>query len=335
MNDVYGKSHYEILNITPSASAEEIKEAYNKARALYGEDSVATYSLYSTEERETLLRQVFDAYETLRDAEKKKQYDNRSTSERQEISASDMSPKVVEEVTSALPKHSDTSLITGRSRLKQSLVTMNGSDLMAIEQYRVMYTKLDHISTEDSHKVFAISSAVKGEGKTITTLNLGYIMANDFKKKTIIVECDLRKPAISSTHLETVQQNGLVDVLRGEADIKDAISQLELNNLYVLPAIHTIGSSSGLLSLRNMTNLINTLKADFDFVLLDCPPILPLADVNILSKIADGLILVVRAGETPRDIVLKAVKAITNTSVVGIVLNGSEPTKDDYYQYSY
>lgn len=335
MNDFHGKNHYEVLSLAPSASPAEIEKAYRKARALYGEDSVAIYSLYSTEEREAMLRQVIEAYETLKDTEKKKQYDNDLTRTQQETISSDATHASVEDVKPVAPKSSVISLGTGRSKLRTSLVTMNGSDLMAMEQYRVMYTKLDHINTENAHKVFAISSAVKGEGKTITTLNLGYIMASDFKKKTIIVECDLRKPAISSTYLETVQQSGLVDVLQGEADIKDAISQLELDNLYVLPAIHTVGSSSGLLSLRNMTNLISTLKADFDFVLLDCPPILPLADVNILSKITDGLILVVRAGETPRDIVLKAVKTITNTSVVGIVLNGSEPTKDKYYQYSY
>jgi Mrp family chromosome partitioning ATPase len=83
-----------------------------------------------------------------------------------------------------------------------------------------------------------------------------------------------------------------------------------------------------------MAGLLSELKTEFDFVLMDSPPIIPLADVNILAKLIDGLLLVVRAGKTPKDMVLKAVNSLTGVNIAGIVLNGVDSSPKKYY-YSY
>lgn len=218
-------------------------------------------------------------------------------------------------------------------QFKQPLAVMNNGDLAAAEQYRVLYTRLEQISVANSHKVFAITSAVKGEGKTVTTLNLAYVAAKEFGKKIILVECDLRNPSISTGRLSKLQKHGLAGVLKGGIDPKDAVVQMEGSRLYILPAVHEVRSSSGLLGSRRMHMLINALKVEFDYVFLDAPPILPIADVNILTRLADGLLLVVRAGKTPKDIVKKAVNSLSDANIVGIVLNGTDRLMEKYYGY--
>ena len=80
-----------------------------------------------------------------------------------------------------------------------------------------------------------------------------------------------------------------------------------------------------------MSTIINTLKAEYDYVIIDSPPILPLVDMNILTKIVDGLLLVVRAGKTPKDMVIKAVNSVSQDDILGIILNGAEPSLNRYY----
>lgn len=221
--------------------------------------------------------------------------------------------------------------LDNKVKFKQPLAVMNDGDLAAAEQYRVLYTRLEQISVANSQKVFAITSAVKGEGKTVTTLNLAYVAAKEFGKKIILVECDLRNPSISAGRLNKLQKHGLVGVLRGGVDPRDALVQMEGTRLYILPAVHEVKNSSGLLGSRRMNVLINALKAEFDYVFLDSPPILPIADVNILARLADGLLLVVRAGKTPKDIVKKAVNSLSDANIAGIVLNGADRLMEKYY----
>ena len=113
---------------------------------------------------------------------------------------------------------------------------MEDMDIFAAEQYRTLYTRLEHISLKNSYKTFAITSAIKGEGKTITSLNLAYVMAHDFNKKVIVVECDLKKPSIPSYFMEPDNNYGLINVINGEIDLKTAIIQVENVGFYLLTA---------------------------------------------------------------------------------------------------
>lgn len=217
------------------------------------------------------------------------------------------------------------------TKLEHPLVVIGEADPLAVEQYRVLYTKLEHISSGNSYKTFAITSAVKGEGKTVTSLNLAYVMAQEFKQKVILIECDLKNPSLTSYFLNGGPRKGLIDVIKGKMNLSDAIIQIEGISLYSLPAPHNIKNSSELLGSPYMNTVLNLLKNQFDYVIIDSPPILPLADVNILSKMVDGLVLVVRAGKTPKDIVCKAVNSVSNGNFIGIVLNGTERSLKKYY----
>jgi protein-tyrosine kinase len=325
------RNYYELLNITPKAGELEIEEAYKSARAVYAEDSVALYSLYSQEERESLLKMINDAYETLKDPARRKTYDTENSPDIPRHLSWLKGMETSQGVINLTDNTAETKKLMLSVKPKNMRFAMEDIDQFAAEQYRMLYTRLEHISLKNSHKIFAITSTVKGEGKTITSINLAYTMAHDFNKKVILVECDLKKPSIPSYFTEPDNGYGLIDVINGQIDIKAAIMQVENTRLYLLTARHNIKNSCELLGSQRMKTMLNTLKTEFDYIIIDSPPILPLADMNILSKIVDGLVLVVRAGRTPKDIVIKAANSIHGANMVGIVLNGADALLKKYY----
>ena len=216
---------------------------------------------------------------------------------------------------------------------KKPIITVKNPDSLAAEQYRVLYTRLEQISQRKSYKTFAITSALKGEGKTITTLNLAYIMALEFRKKVILVECDFKNPYITSHFMDTMPEHGLIDVIEGKADLSTAIVRYKHSEFHILPAGRIARNSLELLGSNRINFIINMLKSQYDYVIVDSPPISPIADMNVISKAVDGLVLVVEAGKTPKDIVLRAVNSLDNVDIAGIVLNGADNYLLNEYYY--
>jgi capsular exopolysaccharide synthesis family protein len=186
----------------------------------------------------------------------------------------------------------------------------------------------------ESHKLLAISSAVKGEGKTITSLNLATVIAKDFGQKVLLIDGDLKKPDLHS-YLHQVGKKGLVDILLGKAALEDCMIPFLFENLFVLPVGTRYENSSRLLNMPKMGETLAQLAKEFDYVIIDTPPVLPLADMNIFSNLVDGILLVVRAGKTPRDLVRKAKESLPSQKVLGIILNDMEINFTKYYGYPY
>lgn len=332
MKEKKEKNYYEFLEVAADATTEQIEEACRKAKDLYGGDSVAVYSLYTAEEKSELLNRLSDMRSTLTDPVKRKNYDEHLKSlglaKRRgwDVHSVQAGKDIFEEYT-------EVGAFKDRLTLRQPLMVMDGQDPMVAERYRILYMKLEQIVLKSSYKTFAVTSSVKGEGKTMTSLNLSYVMATEFKKKVLLVESDLRNPSISSSWLDMGRLQGLVDVIKGDSDLGNAINRLEDTTLYFLPARCSVKNSSVLLDSPNMRTILSKAKEDFDYVIVDSPPVLPLADVSIISKAVDGLILVVRAGVTPKDIVAKAVNSLPRQSVIGIVLNGADDAHMKKYYY--
>ena len=318
------KNYYEILNISPGASRQEIEDAYIRDKSLYGSDSVALYSLYSSEERESMMKKAADAYETLRGKDAGMPAQQAGLNIGRDIT-------LIEKV----GNHKVSGIWNPETEFgfKRTLLVMKDPDSVVAEQYRVLYTRLEQISHRKSYKTFAVTSALKGDGKTVTTLNLAYIIAMEFKRKIIVVECDFKNPSITSRFLDMRPEYGLVDVIEGKAELSDAIVRYKHGGLHLLPAGRIAKNSSELLSSVRVNSILNILKSQYDYVIVDTSPIMPLADVNIISRIVDGLLLVVRAGKTPRDLVLRAVSSLTMGELIGIVLNGADnyPLKEYYH----
>jgi polysaccharide chain length determinant protein (PEP-CTERM system associated) len=214
------------------------------------------------------------------------------------------------------------------------LISMQEVESLSVEQYRILYTRITQLTQGTMQTVFAISSSVMDEGKTINTLNLALIMARDFGKKTLVIEGDFKKPSIS-TYLKLNPQNDLVDILLNRADIQSGTIAFAHENLSILPVVKSVKNSSGILNSQAMSDLLTQLRERYDFILIDAPPILSLPDMNILERLVDGIILVVRAEKTPRDAVVTAIDSLVTGKLVGIILNDVKQPISWYHRYSY
>lgn len=214
------------------------------------------------------------------------------------------------------------------------LISVKEPSSVLTDQYRILYARIHQFNKKQSHKVFAVSSAVQDEGKTITALNLAVVMARDFGKKTLLIEGDCKHPSIPN-YLRRQFSIGLVDVLSHKKDVQSAMVNFAHDNLSILPAAKNVQNSSSLLSSPEMVDLIKTLRERYDYVLIDSPPILPLSDMNMFADMVDGIILVVRAERTPRGAVLEAMDSLGTDKLIGIVLNDVRPPFLRDYRYEY
>lgn len=318
------REHYEILDLIPGATPEEIDEAYRQALKIYGEDSPALYALFTAKEKESMIEKINEAYRALK-----------SGAGEMDIAQDINPPQTAREINPSMFGRAESETcsigrISSIVRLDKEY-SPQSLDPLAIEQYRVLFARLERISSARGFRSYSITSSIKGEGKSVTALNLSYMMAAEFKKKTILVECDLRKPSTLSMKLESVDSPGLMNVLKGGCELSAAISRVEGTSLYILPAGPLERNSAEFLNSPQLANIIDRLKAGFDYVIVDSPPLLPLVDMNIISRLVDGLIAVVRAGKTPKDIVLKAFNSLPGANFLGVVLNGAELKMGRYY----
>lgn len=213
-----------------------------------------------------------------------------------------------------------------------------GPDSPHAEAYRVLRTNMQ-FAKKDGGPVgsIAIVSGGAGEGKSTTLFNLAYVCAT-LGDKVLIVDSDLRRP-VQHTFLGLSNRFGLTNVLLKEAPVEEAIKTTSLPNLHFLPSGKLPRSSLGLLDSQRMRELVRTLKARYDIVLFDSPPIIGVSDASVLASEVDGVLLVVQYRKYPRDISARARRMLDNVgaNVLGVVLNNINILRDDnyYYYHSY
>ncbi len=201
----------------------------------------------------------------------------------------------------------------------------------AAEEYRTLRTRIAQSETGRAVRTIAITSAAKGDGKSVSAANLALTMAQEFQRRVVLVDGDLRHPRIH--HLLGLSDGvGLADVLTATADLDSALLFLPEHNLTVLPAGLPPSRPAELLSSAAMRRVIETLRQRFDRIVVDLPPATPLADVEILSPLVDGVVLIVRAGVTRKPAIERALGAVNRTKVLGMVLNDSIPENDATYR---
>ncbi|OLB56203.1 MAG: hypothetical protein E6K61_00090 [Nitrospirae bacterium] len=198
------------------------------------------------------------------------------------------------------------------------------------EQFRVAATKLTLMSAEREHTVVVVTSAVMGEGKSSTAANLGYVLAQDLGKATLLMDCDFKRPVLHA-YAGAEPEPGLAKVLHKDHPLEDCLQKLGDLPLWILPAGSTARRPVELSKMNQLSAILSTLRSRFDYIIMDAPPILPLADMNVLASMADIMALVVRAGTTGRDVVKNALKALRIPNQAGIVLTGLQADWTPYY----
>jgi capsular exopolysaccharide synthesis family protein len=204
------------------------------------------------------------------------------------------------------------------------------------EAFRVLRTNMQYVEVDHDKKVFVVTSSLPGEGKTTTAVNLAVTMAMG-AHSVVLVECDLRRPMVAK-RLGLDGAVGTTSVLVGRVKLEDALQVYGETGLHVLACGPIPPNPSELLQSRAMDALLDDLRGDFDIVILDAPPLLPVTDAALLAARSDGAIVVTRHGRTTRDQLAHAVERLdaVDAKTLGVVLNLTRG-KDggDAYAYSY
>lgn len=208
-----------------------------------------------------------------------------------------------------------------------------GPDSPHAEAYRVLRTNMQFANKGLQGGAFSIVSGGVGEGKSTTIFNLAYVCAQ-LGDKVLVVDSDLRRP-VQHTFLGISNRIGLTNVLLRDVPIEETIKATSIPNLHFLPSGKLPKSSLGLLDSTRMRELVKNLKARYDYVFFDSPPIVGVSDASILASEVDGVLLVVQYRKYPRSISLRAKRMLENvgTNIVGVVLNNINILRDDYYYY--
>lgn len=204
------------------------------------------------------------------------------------------------------------------------------------EQYRILRTNIQSINKAAPPRVLAITSAIHGEGKTMTSVNLAITFARDLNKESVLlVDADLRKGRIGQA-LGLEQKNGLADILSGGAKIEDLLLNIGIENLHILPSGSRPGNPAELLGSAKMKAFVADVRKQYDYVFFDCPPIVPVTDAGIIGHLCDGALMVLQAGRTQKGIVMHAQDRLhtAKVKVLGYCLSHIEYHIPDYiYRY--
>ena len=217
---------------------------------------------------------------------------------------------------------------------KFHLIAKWGPATLMAEQYRVAATRLTLMTAEKKNVVTLVTSSVMGEGKTTTAVNLAYILAHDLSKSTLLIDCDFKRPMVHE-YMDIPAAPGLGDVLQGGEILENCIHQCDGVPLWILPSGSPRVRPAGLSGIQYVKKILPELRARYDHVILDGPPVMPLADVNILSGLTDMTVFVVRAGGTSQDIAKKALRTLGETDdAAGIILTQVEMEYAPYFMYA-
>jgi capsular exopolysaccharide synthesis family protein len=183
-------------------------------------------------------------------------------------------------------------------------------------------------------KVLLITSPLPKDGKSTVALNLATSLAEGGKYKVLLMEADLHLPSLLS-NLGLSRMPGLSEILQGREEPAAVIRRLDPLDFYLLPAGSAPENPVEMFQGERFHELLQSLRACFDCVLLDCPPAFPLADVVALKAYADGALLVARAGVTPREAVRETIGLFKPGQILGMVLNAEEEVDHLYAKYYY
>lgn len=206
---------------------------------------------------------------------------------------------------------------------------------MATEMRR-LYSNIRHHHGRPDMRSFLVTSAHRGEGKSTIASHLALTVARFKGKKSLIVDADLRRPRLHDI-FAVPREPGLLECLEGKIDPLAAVKNTPVENLKVIPAGARTQSPAHLFEGDILSEIFRKIRFYYDIVIVDCAPVIPVSDPMLISSEVDGVILVLLAGKTPRNVAVRACDILrdANANMLGVVVNNLSEVLPYYYDYKY
>lgn len=216
---------------------------------------------------------------------------------------------------------------------ERKLISFTDPDSAAAESFRLLGVRLRQLRRSTPLKTVLVTSTIPQEGKSTVAANLACTLAKRTSQKVLLLEGDLRRPTLSEI-LGIARNPGICQFLQAKQSLSRSVYSLPELGLWLLPAGTIQSNPLELLQSSTLASLMEQLAALFDWIIIDSPPVLPLADTSVWSRMADGILLVVRQGITEKRQLLKGLEALDSRKLIRAVVNGSTNSDHkDYYYY--
>jgi len=221
--------------------------------------------------------------------------------------------------------------------IDEHLVSLLNPTSPDAEQYRALRHAVEQLHRSAGLMALAVSSATVGDGKTTTAINLAGALAQDPEARILLVDADLRRASVGDRlGLRNARDRGLVDaILDPDLTLEDMVRRRPPYNLSVLFAGRLPAAPYEVLKSPRLGNLLDQARQQYDFIVLDTPPIVLAQDCRVISKWVDGFLLVVGADKTPAKLVEEALNRMEPNKIVGFVFNDDARSLARYYSYGY
>lgn len=231
--------------------------------------------------------------------------------------------------------------------LDDKLISFFAPSSMVAEQFRRLRTFIIKPGLDRSPRTILVTSALSGEGKSLIALNLAITIAIELHSHCLVVDCDLRNPSLSR-FFGLHEQRGLSDYLMGQVELPDILIRTSVDKLSILSGGSIQDNPVELIGSNRMKSLVEDLKSRYEdrYIILDSSPLLATTEPSVLNEMVDGILLVVKSGDTPRESVQQAMRLLKKEKILGVVLNNLEfktkamirryfGTHRYYYDYRY
>jgi len=212
------------------------------------------------------------------------------------------------------------------------LVCLTDKDGPAAEAFRLLAVRLRHLRRTRPLQRILVTSTLPEEGKSLIAANLAHTLARRTEQRVLLLEGDIRRPSLSK--LFGLGNNaGLCEWLQGTHGLTMSIHHLEGAGLWILPAVSAPGNPQDLVESAKLSSLLDQLVSHFDWIVIDSPPMLPLADTSIWTQLAEGILLVTRQGVTQKRQLQRGLETLEVKKLIGAVVNCSTSTDHNNYYY--
>jgi len=219
-------------------------------------------------------------------------------------------------------------------RLHKNLVTFNRPQAFDAEQFKILRTTILHRLSAKAMRTIMVTSALPGEGKSFVSANLAISIAQNIKEHVLLMDCDIRKPCLH-TRFGFGREPGLSEYLADGLPLTDLLLKTVVPKLTLLPAGQPTFNPSELLSSERMSGLIEEVRKRYSdrYIMIDAPPTSLTAEGGALARQVDGVLLVIKYGGTPRDMISNLVETLGPDKIFGVVLNRINTPLSSYYGY--